>query len=156
MRVLSYQLFSGILFLVACQTIALAQQPGTNVNILPSYPNSATPSQPFYPFPPGPPAISLTDAIRGDGYLQRQVEPVVAPSSYNPDHLLAAFGDYRTVSIPGRTSATVTSEGWIGLSRSYDRGHTWFGSMVPGFPQDTSSVGLNSPLHGLQAGSDPT
>ncbi len=156
MRVLACKLFFRILFFVAVQTIALAQQPGTNVNVLPAYPSSANLTQPFYPFPPGPPAISLTDALRGDGYLQRQVEPVVAASSYNPDHLLAAFGDYRTVSIPGSTSATVTSEGWIGLSRSYDRGHTWFGSMVPGFPQDTSSVGKSSPLHGLQAGSDAT
>src|ERR1700691_4202739 len=134
MRVTPSQLFLRISILVAIQTVTFAQQPGTNVNVLPSYPNSTTPAQTFYPFPPGPPAISLTDALRGDGYLQRQVEPVVAPSTYNPDHLLAAFGDYRTVSLPGSTSATVTSEGWIGLSRSYDRGHTFYGSLVPGFP----------------------
>ena len=146
--------FCFLSILIVLQTLSFAQQPGTNVNVLPSYPNSAGSTQTFYPFPPGPPAITLTDALRGDGYLQRQVEPVVAPSSYNPDHLLAAFGDYRTVSLPGSGSATVTSEGWIGLSRSYDRGHTWFGSLVPGFPQDTSAVGKASPLFGLQAGSD--
>jgi hypothetical protein len=154
MRIPLRQFCFQVSILIALQTLSFAQQPGTNVDVLPSYPNSASPTQTFYPFPPGPPAITLTDALRGDGYLQRQVEPVVAPSSYNPDHLLAAFGDYRTVSLPGSTGATVTSEGWIGLSRSYDRGHTWFGSLVPGFPQDTSSVGKASPLFGLQAGSD--
>src|SRR5437660_3849890 len=104
-----------VLVLAATSVVTLAQQPGTNVNVLPAYPNgNASP-----PFPPPP--ITLTDATRGDGYLQRQVEPTVAPSTYNPDHILAAFGDYRTTSIPNDTGLPGTAaSGWIGLSRSYD------------------------------------
>jgi hypothetical protein len=151
MRLLPCQLFSRIVLLIAIQTLASAQQPGANVDVLPAYPNgNASP-----PFPPLP--ITLTDATRGDGYLQRQVEPTVAPSTYNPDHILAAFGDYRTTSIPNDTGLPGTAaNGWIGLSRSYDRGHTWFGTLVPCFPQDTSAVCAKSPLTGLQSGSDPT
>jgi len=140
-----------ILFLAATSVVTWAQQPGTNVNVLPAYPNGAA-SPPFPPLP-----ISVTDATRGDGYLQRQVEPTVAPSTYNPDHILAAFGDYRTTSIPNDTGLPGTAaSGWIGLSRSYDRGHTWFGTLVPCFPQDKSAVCAKSPLTGLQTGSDPT
>jgi Bacterial Ig-like domain (group 3)/Kelch motif len=151
MRLLPCQLFSRIVLLIAIQTLASAQQPGANVDVLPAYPNgNASP-----PFPPPP--ITLTDATRGDGYLQRQVEPTVAPSTYNPDHILAAFGDYRTTSIPNDTGLPGTAaSGWIGLSRSYDRGHTWFGSLVPCFPQDPSKICSKSPLTGLQSGSDPT
>jgi hypothetical protein len=139
----------------ACATIlsvaSFAQQPGTNVNVLPAYPTG----NPSPPFPPPP--ISLTDAIRGDGYLQRQNEPAVATSTYNPDHLLAAFNDYRTVSIQNDTGLPGSAaSAWIGLSRSYDRGQTWFGSMVPCFPQDPAPLCANSPLTGLQSGSDPT
>ncbi len=36
---------------------------------------------------------------QGDGYLQRQVEPTIAVSTRNPDHLLAFFVDYRAVDI---------------------------------------------------------
>ncbi len=39
--------------------------------------------------------------LRGDGYLQRQVEPTIAVSTRNPDHLLSFFVDYRAVNIPG-------------------------------------------------------
>jgi hypothetical protein len=141
---LSLVLFSAVL--------AYAQQPGPNVNVLPSYPNGIFAP----PFPP--PVTSLTDSLRGDGYLQRQVEPAIAVSTYNPDHILAAFGDFRTTAIPNDQGMPEDStEGWVGLARSYDRGRTWFGSMVPGFPKDTSSVGQATPLFkaGLQAGTDP-
>jgi len=131
-----------LLVLAATSVVTLAQQPGTNVNVLPAYPPNPT---------------NLTDALRGDGYKQRQVEPVVAPSSLNPDVLVSAFGDYRTVNIandsglPGGGNA---AEGWVGISRSWDHGHTWFGALVPGFPGDPSAVGKASPLFGLAAGSD--
>jgi hypothetical protein len=148
--------FVGILVLagLACVPTAWAQQPSPNVNVLPAYPNG-NPSPPFPPLP-----ISLTDALRGDGYLQRQDEPVIAPSTLNPDHLLAAFNDYRTVSIPNDSGLPEAGSvsGWIGLSRSYDRGKTWFGSMVPCFPGDPaigSTLCTNSPLTGLHSSSDP-
>ena len=149
----------GLVLLVlagfACATIlsvaSFAQQPSPNVNVLPASPSgNASP-----PFPPLP--ISLTDAMRGDGYLQRQVEPVVATSTFNPDHILAAFNDYRRVDIPNDTGLPGSAvSGWIGLSRSYDRGHTWFGSIVPCFPGDTAAICASSPLTGLQASSDPS
>ena len=138
----------------ACATIlsvpSFGQQPGTNVNVLPAFP-SGNPSPPF-----PPPPISLTDALRGDGYLQRQVEPSIAASTYNPDHIIAVYGDYRTVSLPESTTGEVTNTGWMGVSRSYDRGSTWFGALIPGFPGDPSAVGKSSPLFGLNAGSDAT
>jgi len=139
----------------ACGTIlsvaSFAQQPSPNVNVLPASPSgNASP-----PFPPLP--ISLTDAMRGDGYLQRQDEPVVAASTFNPDHILAAFNDYRRVDIPNNTSLPGSAvSGWIGLSRSNDRGHTWYGSIVPCFPGDTAAICASSPLSGLQASSDPS
>jgi hypothetical protein len=95
--------------------------------------------------------------MRGDGFLQRQVEPVVATSTFNPDHILAAFNDYRRVDSPSDTGVPGAAiSGWIGLSRSYDRGHTWFGWMVPCFPGDPAALCASSPLTGLQASSDPT
>jgi hypothetical protein len=138
--------FSPCLLLVCVFTLTslcLAQeprqlQPGTNVNVLPGYGSA-----------------SVTDPLRGDGYLQRQVEPAVAASSRNPDHLLAAFGDFRVVDLATGSPPANATEAWIGLSRSYNRGRTWFGSMVPGFPGDTSVAGRKSPINGLGAGGDP-
>jgi hypothetical protein len=136
-----------LLLVLLSVVLAYGQQPGPNINVLPSYPNGTFAP----PFPP------LTDPLRGDGYLQRQVEPAIAVSTYNPDHILAAFGDFRTTAIPNDQGTPEDStEGWVGLARSYDRGRTWFGSMVPGFPKDTSAVGRATPLFqaGLQAGTD--
>ena len=39
-------------------------------------------------------------ALRGDLYLNRQVEPTIAVSTRNPQHLAAFFVDYRAVDIP--------------------------------------------------------
>jgi hypothetical protein len=129
-----------------------AQQAGPNVNVLPSFPLGNTSP----PFPPPVIPDGTIDPLKGDGYLQRQVEPVVAASTLNPDHLMAAYGDFRTVDIgtdigvPG-----AGSEGWLGYSRSYDRGKRWYGALVAGFPGGTAPADLNSPLHGMDAGSDP-
>ncbi len=65
-------------------TPVLAQQAGANVNVLPVVPPSS-----------GEPDWHL----KGDGYLQRQVEPSIAASTLNPDHLLACFNDYRAVDV---------------------------------------------------------
>ncbi len=40
---------------------------------------------------------TIPTGLKGDGYLQRQVEPTIAASTLNPDHLLAFFNDYRAV-----------------------------------------------------------
>src|SRR5690349_13030942 len=56
-----------------------AQQTGENINVLP---------------------VAGADPIRGDAYLQRQVEPSLAVSTRNPQHILAFYNDYRAVDIP--------------------------------------------------------
>ncbi len=78
------------LCLIVC-TLALAgtayaQQAGENINVLPVVPQNVTDWE-----------------IKGDGYLQRQVEPTIAASTLNPDHLLAFFNDYRAVDIDDDT-----------------------------------------------------
>ncbi len=42
---------------------------------------------------------NVSDPLLGDAYLQRQTEPVVAISTRNPDHIMVAANDYRTVDI---------------------------------------------------------
>jgi Big-like domain-containing protein len=122
---------SLLLFFAA---IAWAQQSGTNTNVLPSY---------------------GTDKTRGDYYRQRQVEPAVAASSWDSDTILSAFIDFRTVDGAGSPEAGTFGEAWMGVSRSYDRGSTWAGALVPGFLGDTSPAGQASPLLGLSAAGDP-
>jgi hypothetical protein len=156
-RSIVYAFLVALGLAVSMHAIVTAQQAGTNVNVLPSYPIGPT-VPPFFPLQPLPGLSSAelqADSLKGDIYLQREVEPVVAASTYNPDHLVAAFGDFRTVDIGTDTGVPGNAaEGWIGYSRSYDRGKHWYGAMVPGFPQGTSSADLNSPLYGLNAGSD--
>jgi VCBS repeat-containing protein len=66
-----------------------AQQAQQNVNVLPIV------------LPSDPTSQSSIDiaAWTGDLYLQRQVEPTVAVSTRNPEHVLAFFNDYRAVDI---------------------------------------------------------
>jgi len=80
----------AIVFFLA--TPAIAQQAGDNVNVLPV----VLPVDVVPPFdePDDPNWWKL-----GDGYLQRQVEPTIAASTLNPDHLLAFFNDYRAVDV---------------------------------------------------------
>jgi hypothetical protein len=47
-------------------------------------------------------------------------------------------------------------DAWLGFYVSDDDGATWFNTMVPGFPTDTSPAGLASPLLGLDGAGDPT
>jgi hypothetical protein len=62
-----------------------AQQAGSNVGILPVVADPADP-----------------DAyLKGDLYLQRQLEPSLAVSTRNPQTLIAFFNDYRAVDVPG-------------------------------------------------------
>ena len=42
---------------------------------------------------------NISDPLLGDANLQRQTEPVVAISTRNPDHIMIAANDYRTVDI---------------------------------------------------------
>jgi hypothetical protein len=77
-----------IIFMVAIAALAapaaMTQQAGENINVLPVV------------FPQDDPDHWF---VKGDGFLQRQVEPTIAASTRNPDHLLAFFVDYRAVDI---------------------------------------------------------
>ncbi len=77
---------------VGLRTTASAQQVGENINVLP---------------------VNGADPISGDAYLQRQVEPSIAVSTRNPQHMLAFFNDYRAVDVPGDIGI---GEGGIGGS----------------------------------------
>ena len=82
-------LFTLFLSVLTAATPVFAQQAGDNVNVLPVVPpvdanGDGEPDDPNW-------------WKLGDGYLQRQVEPTIAASTLNPDHLLAFFNDYRAV-----------------------------------------------------------
>ena len=82
-----------------------------------------------------------------DAQNRQSNEATVAISPANPSIIAAGSNDYRMV--------TVTGDVWLGVYVSQDGGSTWFNTMVPGFPSDTSAAGLASPLLGLDASGDP-
>jgi Right handed beta helix region len=109
--------------------------------------------------------------LKSDLLLQRQNETIMAASTRNPDHLLAAANDYRFVDFPDdpyfgeqgfltrliaklfrRPAAKIPARavaavgGWTGLYRSCDRGGTWTGGALPGSPLDQSPASLASPM----------
>ncbi len=82
-----------------------------------------------------------------DAQNRQSNETTVAINPVNPDIVAAGANDYRMV--------TVTGDVWFGLYVSADGGATWFNTLVPGFPSDTSPAGLASPLLGLDGSGDP-
>lgn len=131
--------------------------------------------------PTGQPDLNLA-RIKADILPQRQNESVIAASTRNPDHLLAAANDYRTVEIHddagigeadnsfiarllarvfgwtrrrGVPKDAAAAEAWMGIYRSCDRGRSWIGSLLPGSPNDTSPASMTSPLKGFEAATDP-
>jgi hypothetical protein len=99
----------------------------------------------------------------GDPWLQRQNEPSIAVSTRNALHLLAGANDYRTVEVPipgedlpGLPAGVVAGDAWLGVFKSYNGGQSWISTLLPGYPQDLSNEGLESPLFGFQTASDPT
>ena len=108
--------------------------------------------------------VTGTQWPTGDPFLERQNEPSMAVSSRNPLHLVAGNNDYRTVDLPGLPYDEPTGDAWLGFFTSIDGGNSWESTLVPGYPQDTSSVGTSSPLHlnsngsgsGYSAGADAT
>ena len=99
--------------------------------------------------------VSGTKWPGGDPFLQRQNEPSLAVSSRNPLHLLAGANDYRSVDIPNPNSPDETGDAWLGVFKSFDGGQTWQSTLLPGYPQDQSALGLSFPLHGYSAAADP-
>lgn len=110
----------------------VAQIPGRNVNM-----------------------VAGTEWPGGDPFLQRQNEPSIAASTRNPLHLLAGSNDYRTVDLPGLPDGEETGDAWVSVYKSFDGGSRWSSTLMPGYPQDTSTAGLASPLKGYQAAADP-
>jgi hypothetical protein len=82
-----------------------------------------------------------------DAQNRQSNETTVSISPANPSIVAAGGNDYRMV--------TVTADVWFGVYVSSNAGATWFNTMVPGFPSDTSPAGLASPLLGLDASGDP-
>src|SRR5687768_9927455 len=107
--------------------------------------------------------VSGTTFPDGDPYLQRQNEPNAAVSTRNPLHLLAGANDYRTVDLPGpfdpMRGFKMAADAWLGLFKSVDGGKTWTSTLLPGFPQDESTIGKSprNELYGkaYQGATDP-
>jgi hypothetical protein len=86
------------------------------------------------------PATSPTDADTTDGGSRRQGnEPFSVIDPTDPDLIVAGWNDY---------CLTDLGAGWQGFAYSTDRGENWVDSIVPGYPQDTSAEGKESPLFG--------
>jgi hypothetical protein len=86
------------------------------------------------------PSPSATDSDTTDGGSRRQAnEPFTVIDPTNPDLIVAGWNDY---------CLTDLGAGWQGFAYSENRGETWTDSIVPGYPQDTSSEGKESPLFG--------
>lgn len=102
--------------------------------------------------------VSGTGWPGGDPFLQRQNEPSLAVSSRNQLHLLAGANDYRTVDLPAAdiVPGSLAGDAWLGVFKSFDGGQTWQSTLLPGYPQDHSAVGMASPLKGFATAADPT
>jgi hypothetical protein len=105
--------------------------------------------------------VSGTTLPGGDPWLQRQNEPSIAVSTRNPLHLLAGANDYRTVDIPGSegelpgNTAIAAGDAWLGVYQSINRGESWYTTLLPGYPQDTSGTERGDSLKPYNAAADP-
>jgi hypothetical protein len=76
------------------------------------------------------------------GNFRQKNEPFSVVDPENPDIVIAGWNDY--------------CSDWMGLGFSIDGGRTWTNSLVPGYPQDTSTEGMQSPEFGrTNSASDP-
>ena len=162
-----------VLILSMCAVIGAQQSPHGGANVKPQ-PGPNVNAAAGIVNPNDPAAV-----VKSDLLLQRQNETVVASSTRNSDHVLAAANDYRFVDFPddaffGEESgvgnfftrliakifkrsefkgipgrAAAAVGGWTGVYRSCDRGATWLGSAVPGSPLDNSPASLRSPIKAL-------
>jgi hypothetical protein len=151
-------LLLSALILSTCAVIGAQQSPHGGANVKPQ-PGPNVNAAAGIVNPNDPAAL-----VKSDLLLQRQNETVVASSTRNGDHILAAANDYRFVDFPNdaffgdetgignfftrliakifRRSefkglpgrAAAAVGGWTGVYRSCDRGGTWLGSAVPRRP----------------------
>jgi len=82
-----------------------------------------------------------------DAQNRQSNETTIAISPIDRDIIAAGANDYRMVPVFG--------DSWFGLFISDNGGASWFNTMVPGFPSDTSASGLASPLLNLDGSGDP-
>jgi hypothetical protein len=82
-----------------------------------------------------------------DAQNRQANEPTMAISPADPNIVASAANDYGMV--------TVIGDAWLGVYVSSNGGATWFNTMVPGFPSDTSPAGSASPLLNLDGAGDP-
>jgi hypothetical protein len=80
-----------------------------------------------------------TDTV---GNLRQKNEPFSVLDPQDPSIVIAGWNDY--------------CSDWMGLGFSTDGGQTWTNSLVPGYPADTSTAGMQSPEFGrTNEASDP-
>ncbi len=80
------------------------------------------------------------DLDSNDGGSRRQNnEPYSVVDPTDPDVVVSGWNDYCLIDL---------GAGWQGFGFSSDGGETWTNSFVPGYPQDTSAEGEQSPLFG--------
>ena len=82
-----------------------------------------------------------------DAQNRQSNETTTSISPANPNIIAMGANDYRMASVFG--------DSWLGFYLSSDGGATWFNTFVPGFPSDTSTSGLASPLLNLDGSCDP-
>ncbi len=93
-------------------------------------------------------AVGPNIEIAGEASPDRQrVEPTIAVDPRDPNIIVAGAQDLKLVSQGGHR--------WHGYYRSRDGGMSWSLSLLPGFPGDTSTQGMASPLRRFDALSDP-
>lgn len=138
--------YALLLVVVVMASGALAQTPSQNINIV------SGPVQVIKD------PVTGTVTILGDPFLQRQNEPSIAVSTVNPLHLLAGSNDYRSVDIPfpDVLPSRLIADAWCGWFFSADGGQSWQSTLLPGYPQDNTPWGSNSPLKSFRACADPT
>ena len=102
--------------------------------------------------PAGDVAVSDQAYVRHDGGTdpaieqcstnkRQQNEPAAAVSPENGLFMTSGSNDYCTVPTGGGT--------WAGFYYSNDGGQSWIDSLLPGYPNDTSTEGQASPLFGF-------
>jgi len=99
--------------------------------------------------------VSGTTWPGGDPFLNKQNEGTVAVSARNDCHLMAGSNDYRSVDLPGLPDGKTVGDSWVSTYVSTDCAGSWFSTLLPGYPQDVSPLGLASPLRGYDASADP-
>jgi hypothetical protein len=93
---------------------------------------------------PGPDGAPPGGDGTPEGGGERQAnEPALAVKHDESSFVVAGANDYCTVPITG--------DAWMGVYTSGDGGETWKNSLIPGYPGDTSTEGMDSPLFGVNA-----